>query len=52
MKTERTGRTDENKATVRIEIRRSPKQAERLNSKVEQTSLTTSAFIRKKIGIR
>ena len=52
MKTERTGRTDENKATVRIEIRLSPKQAERLNTKVEQTSLTTSAFIRKKIGIR
>lgn len=52
MKTEASGRTDENKATVRIEIRLSPKQAERLNTKVEQTSLTTSAFIRQKLGVR
>lgn len=55
MKTGTVGRplkADENKGTVRIEIRLSPKQAEQLTSKVEQTNLTTSAFIRQKIGIR
>ena len=55
MKTGTVGRpykSDENKGTVMGELRLTPKQAEQLNSKVEQTNLTTSAFIRQKIGIR
>ena len=55
MKTGTVGRpykSDENKGTVQIKFNVTPKQAEQLNSKVEQTNLTTSAFIRQKIGIR
>jgi len=55
MKTGTVGRpykTDADKGTVRVELRLTPKQAERLNTKVEQSNLTTSAFIRQKIGIR
>lgn len=55
MKTGTVGRpykSDENKGTVRVELRLTPKQAEQLNSKVEQTNLTTSAFIRQKLGVR
>lgn len=55
MKTGTVGRplkSDENKGTVRVELRLTPKQAEQLTSKVEQANLTTSAFIRQKIGIR
>jgi hypothetical protein len=55
MKTGTVGRPykpDSDKGTVRVELRLTPKQAERLTSKVEQSNLTTSAFIRQKIGIR
>jgi len=55
MKTSPAGRpykSDEAKGTVRVELRLTPKQAERLNSKVERTNLTTSAFIRQKLGVR
>jgi len=45
-------KSESDKGTVRVELRLSPKQAEQLSRKVEQTSLTTSAFIRQKIGIR
>jgi len=38
--------------TVQIKFNVTPKQAEQLISKVEQTNLTTSAFIRQKLGIR
>ena len=55
MKTGTVGRPyklDEMKGTVRVELRLTPKQAERLNTKVEQSNLTTSAFIRQKLGVR
>ena len=51
MKTGTVGRPykpDADKGTVRVELRLTPKQAERLNTKVEQSNLTTSAFIRQK----
>jgi len=40
------------KGTVQVKFNVTPKQAEQLNAKVGQTNLTTSAFIRQKIGIR
>lgn len=55
MKTGTVGRpvkADDDKGTVRVELRLTPKQAEQLSTKVGQTNLTTSAFIRQKIGIR
>ena len=55
MKTGTVGRpykSDENKGTVRVELRLTPRQAEQLNSKVERTNLTTSAFIRQKLGVK
>jgi hypothetical protein len=45
-------KSDADKGTVRIEVRLSPVQAEQLSRKVEQTSLTTSAYIRQRIGIK
>ena len=48
----RPTKADADKGTVRVELRLTPKQAEQLSSKVDQSSLTTSAFIRQKIGIR
>ena len=45
-------KSDESKGSVRVELRLTPKQAERLNMKVEQTNLTTSAFIRQKLRVR
>lgn len=55
MKTGTVGRpvkADYDKGTVRVELRLTPKQAEQLNTKVGQANMTTSAFIRQKIGIR
>ena len=55
MKTSPAGRpykSEADRGTVQIKFNVTPKQAEQLNSKVSQTDLTISAFIRKKIGIR
>jgi hypothetical protein len=54
MKTEirKPYKSEEDRGTVQIKFNVTPKQAEQLNNKVSQTDLTTSAFIRKKIGIR
>jgi hypothetical protein len=54
MKTEirKPYKSEADRGTVQIKFNVTPKQAEQLNSKVGQTDLTTSAFIRKKIGIR
>jgi len=43
---------DADKGTVRVELRLTPKQAEQLSSKVEQTNLTTAAYIRQRIGVK
>jgi len=50
--TSRPYKQDADKGTVQIKFNVTPKQAEQLNIKVSQTDLTTSAFIRKKIGIK
>lgn len=55
MKTEQVKRpykSDNEKGTVRVELRLNPKQAEQLSRKVDQSNLTTSEFIRQKIGIK
>lgn len=54
MKTEirKPYKSEASKGTVRVELRLTPKQAERLTSKVEQSNLTTSAFIRQKLSLR
>ena len=55
MKTGTVGRpvkADYDKATVRIELRLTPKQGEQLEFKVEESGLTTSAFIRLKLGLK
>lgn len=54
MKTEirKPYKAEADRGTVQIKFNVTPKQAEQLNSKVSQSDLTTSAFIRKKIGIR
>ena len=43
---------ESDRGTVQIKFNVTPKQAEQLNSKVSQTDLTTSAFIRQKLGVR
>ena len=45
-------KSENEKALIRIELRLNAKQAEKLYSKVEQSNLTTSEFIRQKIGIK
>lgn len=45
-------KSDENKGTVQVKFNLTPKQAERFSSKVEQSNLSISEFIRQKIGIR
>ena len=55
MKTGTVGRpvkADYDKGTVRVELRLTPKQAEQLEFKVEKSGLTTSAFIRLKLGLK
>jgi len=55
MKTGTVGRpvkADYDKGTVRVELRLTPRQAEQLSSKVEQTNLTTAAYIRQRIGVK
>jgi uncharacterized protein YicC (UPF0701 family) len=43
---------DADRGTVQVKFNLTPKQAEQLSSKVEQSNLTASAFIRQKLGIR
>jgi len=45
-------KSESDKGTVRVELRLTPKQAEQLYSKVDKSNLTTSAFIRQKIGVK
>ena len=55
MKTGTVGRpvkADYDKGTVRVELRLTPKQAEQLEFKVKESGLTTSAFIRLKLGLK
>ena len=48
----RPTKADADKGTVRVEFRLTPKQVEKLNDRIQQANLTTSEFIRQKIGIR
>lgn len=50
--TSRPYKQDADKGTVRIELRLTHKQAEQLEFKVEESGLTTSAFIRLKLGLK
>jgi hypothetical protein len=54
MKTEirKPYKSEAEKGTVQIKFNVTARQAEQLSNKVGKTDLTTSAFIRKKIGIR
>jgi len=44
-------KSDIDKQIVRLEFRLTPKQAEELKNKVEDSNLTTSEFIRKKLKL-
>jgi len=50
--TSRPYKQDADKGTVQIKFNVTPKQAEQLEFKVEESGLTTSAFIRLKLGLK
>ena len=43
---------DADKGSIIVEFRLTPKQKEQLSSKVEESGLTVSAFIRQKLGLK